>query len=248
MKKTIIQLLFLFVVVPVATGGLLVHLNQQGFFNIDKVEVVVEDPPQHHEAYLAPLKKDLSDRLSRYKGQSLWGIKLGQVKTTLDTQAWVEGFRIHRRWPSSLIVSIKPHQVQMLLLERNGQVRPVIKEGELLQKVSVQNAPDAIIAVGEKMLLQKDLRKKAIAALAELPEEGSFSRRSISEIAYEPRDGFWMTLIKDGTVVKMGEEQLALKAARVSKVVDYLDSKKFEARVIDANLSKKVLVRLRKDP
>jgi cell division protein FtsQ len=57
-----------------------------------------------------------------------------------------------------------------------------------------------------------------------------------------------MTLIKTGVRVKMGEDQMALKAARVSQVVDYLETRQFDARVIDANLSKKVLVRLRKDP
>ncbi len=56
-----------------------------------------------------------------------------------------------------------------------------------------------------------------------------------------------MTLIRTGVRVKIGEDQVALKAARVSQVVDYLDAKQFDARVIDANLSKKVLVRLRKD-
>jgi cell division protein FtsQ len=39
-----------------------------------------------------------------------------------------------------------------------------------------------------------------------------------------------------------------LKAARVAQVIEYMETRQLEARVIDANLSKKVLVRLRKDP
>ncbi len=57
-----------------------------------------------------------------------------------------------------------------------------------------------------------------------------------------------MTMIKTGIQVKMGEDQVSLKSARVAQVVDYLETRQFDARVIDANLSKKVLVRLRKDP
>jgi cell division protein FtsQ len=39
-----------------------------------------------------------------------------------------------------------------------------------------------------------------------------------------------------------------LKADRVGQVLDYLEKHELDARVIDANLTKKVLVRLRKRP
>ena len=41
---------------------------------------------------------------------------------------------------------------------------------------------------------------------------------------------------------------IPIKAQRVSQVLEYMETRQLEARVIDANLSKKVLVRLRKDP
>ena len=55
-------------------------------------------------------------------------------------------------------------------------------------------------------------------------------------------------LLQNGLQIKIGDEHVRTKSFRISKVLDYLDSKKFQARVIDANLSQKVLVRLRKDP
>ena len=43
---------------------------------------------------------------------------------------------------------------------------------------------------------------------------------------------------------KYGEDQFEIKSSRVSQVIDYLENRDLKARVIDANLSKKVLVRL----
>jgi cell division protein FtsQ len=48
--------------------------------------------------------------------------------------------------------------------------------------------------------------------------------------------------------VKLGNENFESKSLRVSQVIDYIENKQIEARVIDANLSQKVLVRLRKEP
>ena len=67
-------------------------------------------------------------------------------------------------------------------------------------------------------------------------------------MSYKEKEGFWLTLIRSGVEVRIGEELVPLKSARVSQVLDYLKSHQFEARVIDADLSQKVLVRLRKDP
>ena len=55
-------------------------------------------------------------------------------------------------------------------------------------------------------------------------------------------------MTQSGLRVKVGEDRVRTKSFRISQVLDYLDSRKFQARVIDANLSQKVLVRLRKEP
>jgi cell division protein FtsQ len=53
---------------------------------------------------------------------------------------------------------------------------------------------------------------------------------------------------KSNIKIKLGEDQFAVKSARVSQVMDYLEKRDLKARVIDANLSKKVLVRLQQSP
>jgi len=100
---------------------------------------------------------------------------------------------------------------------------------------------------GSEFAKNQELRKKAVKVLEELPAEGLFSKRNISEMSYNSKDGFWISMMTSNMKVKLGEDQIALKSRRVSQVMDYLNKNNVNAKVIDANLSKKVLVRTTKE-
>ncbi|MGZ3770609.1 MAG: cell division protein FtsQ/DivIB [Bdellovibrio sp.] len=248
MKKLVVQLIFGFVILPVSVIGTFYYLNKNGFFNIQKIEVVVEKPTPGQEQFLKPLINNMEMTLGKYKGLSMWSVKLSAVSREVLALNWVENLSITRDWPSTLTLRVRPYEVKLLYLSKNGSLLPIIKNGKFLDTVETKQAPDVALVGGENFLKKPELRKKAVEVIEEIPSEGSFSKKTISEIGHDDKEGFWMTMIKTGIQVKMGEDQVALKAARVSKVVDYLESHQFDARVIDANLSKKVLVRLRKAP
>lgn len=248
MKKLVVQVIFGFVILPVSLIGTFYYLNKNGFFNIQNVEVAVENSAPGQEQFLQPLVSKLQSDLAKYKGISLWGVKLSNVSREVTALNWVEGLNITRDWPSTLSVRVRPHEVKLLFLSKNGALVPIIKNGSFLDAVETKQAPDVALIEGDTFLKKSELRKKAVEVIEQIPSEGAFSKKTISEIRHDDKEGFWMTMIKTGIQVKMGEDQVALKAVRVSKVVDYLESHQFEARVIDANLSKKVLVRLRKAP
>jgi cell division protein FtsQ len=247
-KKIILQLFFGFVVLPSSLAGTLYYLNKTGFFNVTQVEVVLENPPPGQEQFLKPHVDDLEKMLDKYKGTSLWGVKLKNMSKEISALDWVESLNIKRSWPATLSVRLHPHEVKLLFMGKGGDLLPIIKTGEFLEPVKAKQAPDVALLDGEAFLKKTELRKKAVDVIEQIPSDGSFSKKTISEIRWDAKEGFWMTMIKTGIRVKMGEDQMALKAARVSQVVDYLETRQFDARVIDANLSKKVLVRLRKDP
>lgn len=248
MKKLVLQLIFGFLVLPLSVAGALYHLNKNGFFNVTKIEVILEDATPGQEQFLKPHVENLESLLAPNKGVSLWNIKLKKISTQVSSLNWVDGLNIKREWPSTLSVRVRPYEVKLLYMGKAGKLIPIIKDGTFLDPVDSKEAPDVVLVEGDAFLKKTELRKKAVDVLEQIPKEGSFSKKTISEIRYDNKEGFWMTLIKTGVQVKMGEDQMSLKAARVSQVVDYLESRQFDARVIDANLSKKVLVRLRKDP
>lgn len=248
MKKLVLKLIFGFVVIPAVLAGTLFYLNKNGFFNIQKIEVVLENPTSGQEQFLKPNVDQLEATLAKYKGISLWNIKLKNISKEAKDCDWIERAMISRSWPATLSLKIVPYEVKLLYMAKAGKLVPIIKDGSFLNPVEAKQAPDVALLQGESFANKNELRKKAVDVIEQIPAEGSFSRKTISEIRYDGKEGFWMTMIKTGVQVKIGDDQVALKANRVSKVVDYLENRQFDARVIDANLSKKVLVRLRKDP
>lgn len=225
----------------------MIYLERSDFFNIDEIHLVVENTPDSPQ-YMQPWLKAIDEKLEKKRGQSLLKVNLQEISDLLSQENWISEVSLSRKYPSQLQVFLKPKAVQSVLRMSNGQYRPIVEDGSLLNPIDMRFVPDLPLLAGAEFEKKESIRKKAIDALQQIPEEGSFSRKTISEIRYNNKDGFWMTLISSGTQVKLGEEQIALKSARVSQVLDYTSAQNFETRVIDANLSKKVLVRLRKGP
>ncbi len=248
MKKTILRLTFGFIILPAAIAGTLYHLNHTGFFNVENIEIVYEETADDQKSFLIPLVAELKNNMADYQRVSLWSLPLSKVSAEIANYKWIETSSIKRSWPNTLTITVRPYEVKLLyMVGKSGKLLPVTKTGNFLDPIETSQAPDVALLDGEAFAKKPELRKKAVEIIAALPDEGSFSKKTVSEVRYDKQDGFWMTLIRTGVRVKIGEDQVALKASRVSQVVDYLDSHQFDARDIDANLSKKVLVKLRKN-
>jgi cell division protein FtsQ len=246
--RLILKLSAFLILLPSLFLAILYKLNQEHFFDIQEIEMVIDHQEQGQKRFYIPLSQQLQVSLNQFKGTSLVEISISQLNNTLQEIDWIENFHIQRVWPRKLKVSVYPEKVEMLVVKKTGGFVPILESGKVLKEITSEFAPDVVLIHDEEVITNAVLRKKALAFLVEVPREGSFSLSAISEFKFDPREGFVAKLLRDGTLVKLGEEQIALKAARVGKVVEYLQSKQFQARVIDANLSKKVLVRLRKDP
>ncbi len=245
--RILFRLISIFVVIPVALGGALYFLNQKNYFNLDRIEVLI-DNGQLESHYLKPQVEVVEKIIEASRGQSLWRLDLSKLQQQIQKLNWIESVSLVRQWPTTLKAKIKPLDVKLLLMTKKGQFYPIVREGEILNPIEIKNVPDAMILRGDIFQKNSNLRKKAVSILENIPAHGTFSRAQISEMSYKDKEGFWVTLIRNGTEVRLGEELVPLKSARVSQVLDYLKSNQFDARVIDADLSQKVLVRLRKGP
>ena len=201
-----------------------------------------------NQSYLKPLVAELDQQLEANRGLSLWKLDLAKISEQALQKPWIESLAISRSWPSRLNLRILPKDVKLLYVSSSGELYPIVEGGIMLPSVTPKTSPDVTLLQGEEFEKNLELRKKAVKAIQEIPVTGKFSQRNISELRYDAKEGFWATLIQSGLRVKMGEDQFSLKSARVSQVIEYMESRQLEARVIDANLSKKVLVRLRKGP
>lgn len=231
------------IVIPGAVAGLLYHLDRHGFFDLEKIEIVLQEAPGK-ALYLKPLVAQLDSSLEVYRGRSLWSLDMGDISRKIAGLNWVEGHTLSRSWPAGLTVKIRAQEVKAIYLGKNNRFLPVIKGGQMLDPVEAALAPDVAVLDGIIFQARPDLRVRAIELLEDIPSEGTFSRKTVSEIRWNAKEGFNVKMVKSGVDVNLGEDRFAIKAARVGQVMDYLSNRGLRAKEFDANLSKKVLVRL----
>jgi cell division protein FtsQ len=237
-----------FVIVPVVGLSVFNYLENEGYFKLNKIQVLVDNKKVQSSSYLAPLVAEVDSRLEKYRGVSLSRVDMKFLHNEFVQLKWIQSLQISREWPSTLNVLVTPKTVRFIYMNKKRELLPVGSDGEFMDPVLAKDAPDVALIEGEIFARRADLRKKAVQLMDEIPSKGTFSQSQVSDVHYENKNGFFVNLIKDEIQIKMGEDFFASKAARVNQVLDYLQLYKFEARVIDANLSQKVLVRLRKDP
>lgn len=247
MKKYFwLKILTSFVVIPSIVLGTLYFLNTRGFFNLEKFELEVAENPSI-EKYLIPMRESLENQLKTYQGKSLWEIQMTQISQVLKKQRWIDSFKISRVWPDKLKVDIQPREIYFMFSTSKGDLLPVVADGSFLPEVHYPATPDVAIVHGANFEKSAEMRKKVVKIISEIPKTGKFSPNNLAEIQYDTKEGFWMTLVQSGIKVKLGDEnKILLKSQRVSQVLDYLEHRSLDAKVIDADLSKKVLVRLQR--
>lgn len=246
-KLNIIRLVATFVVLPAVVFLSVYSLDQQGFFKIDAIDIQITVKPSQ-KVFVKPYVESVNTKLAAFKGNSLWKLSLQNVSEILKTESWIEDFRISRSWPSGLDIEITPHEIAYLIHSRESkgasEFFPVTKSAIVLKKVDSKQAPAVAVVRGDHFLKNFKIREGVVSILKSLPVSGKLQTAQVAELGYDKKDGYWIQLIQSDVKIKYGEDQFEIKSVRVSQVMDYLDNRDLKARVIDANLSKKVLVRL----
>lgn len=195
---------------------------------------------------------DLPDKVSKalqtYKGQWIWDVNLKQVMNEVLKDKRIANVKVQRRFPAQIDIQIQPQNALALILDDNQKWRPVFYDGSVWKQVSREKIPDLPILRGSKFLKQESLRQKVVDLLIQLPDSGVFAKNQISEIEFFKHKGFVLHLNRPMQVL-IGDNlnDFKSKVPRIQKVLSYLESKGMSGRVIDARLSKKVVVKLRND-
>jgi cell division protein FtsQ len=245
--KNNFRLMLGFILLPVLIFISIYSLDQKGFFQIDQIHIDTTTSSTQKN-YIIPQVESLRARLEVFKGASLWRFPLSQVSTILQSEDWIKEYRLSRSWPSSLSIEIEPQAVAYLIQTNDSgsstTFTPVTQEGKLLKKIDSKQAPNTVIVHDNVFVQNAKIREGALKVLGSMPAQGRLHPALISEIGYDKKEGYWIRLIQSEMKINFGEEQFEIKSARVTQVLDYLENHDLKARVIDANLSKKVLVRM----
>ncbi len=253
MLKNLAKILFSLIVIPAFIAGGIWYLDSKDFFILSELNFKTElskssNLEKPSKAVLNSEISMLSQKLDGYKGNSLFNVDLEKIQKTIEAENWVKSVEIYREWPNRLKIVIDAYDVSLLFWQSEKKIYPILENNKILEPLDIGQAPDRAITVEKKIFTESKIREKAVLLVKSLPTKGSYSSAKISEIGYNPKEGFWTDLLNKELRVKLGNENFESKSIRVSQVIDYIENKQIEARVIDANLSQKVLVRLRKDP
>lgn len=250
MLKNLVKISLTLILLPGLIASAVWYLNEKKFFDLTELDFKTEFSRTDHSGkpILENEIKLLSQKLDGFKGISLFEVDLEKIQHTIESENWVKSVEIYREWPNRLKIVIDAYDVVLLYWMNEKKIFPILENNRLLEPLTVGQAPDRTITIEKKIFAESKVRKKAIDLLNSLPSHGSFSTEKISEVGYDSKEGFWTELLNKELRVKLGNENFESKSLRVSQVLDYIENKQIEARVIDANLSQKVLVRLRKEP
>ncbi len=244
--RLFLKRLLVLLVIGVGVGSVHLMLQKNGFYNIEVIDLQQAEIEKGTERYFNHISLDVYTQLKQFEGVSLFDVNLREVHSILSKQVWIDEFQVTRRWPNTLSIMVKTKQVLVNVSDRDKRVSPISIKGERLPAVEMKNAPDRLFLDRVKMYNDAELREKSLAVLREIPREGRFSHESISILGFEKETGFWAQLIDQDVRVQLGFDGVAVKSKRVSQVIDHLQNAGIDPRVIDADMSKKVLVKTRK--
>jgi cell division protein FtsQ len=243
--------LLFFILGPALLVGAFFLIQRDGIFRISEVKVSMMNAALSSDSaaierlplWISPLWQDLSAELGQLQFRDLWSLQASELEPLIKKHPWVANWTIEKKWPSQLIVQVSVRPLVAYAKNKKGNLIPLFANGDALtdQRLShTMNLPLIQIPLDDKAKIAETLlllQKIDPALLARL-----------SEISWDAKEGFITVMNPLGTRVRWGDHMTEQKIFRLIKVLNELDQRQVGARVIDANLAKKVVVRLRKTP
>lgn len=220
------------------------HAYQQGWSQVAPLELQLA-PGSHNEYLFAKIKDSVNTRLKKWQGKWLWEADLREIHTEVLADTRVMTASVSRVFPNKIRIRVEPHEPVFGLLDTRGKFHPVSGDGSLLPAIAPTELSSIPLLRGLQFFDNEDLRRQAVNLFKSLPEEGMFSQKNVSELKHSPREGFKLFLVEPAVQVLVGDGPLGPKSERVEQVIHYLNSRHIEGRIIDARMSKKVVVKIR---
>lgn len=204
-----------------------------------------EHPEGPYKEYYKSLQYQLDEKTEGLKGQAIWNISIYDLENNLKSLSWIEAVHVHRQLPNKLIIRLEHKKILANIMKNNSELQPIASDSTLLEPAKISKSPAVPFLSNEEFRKNENLRFEVVTILSKLPEFGPLSQDSVSEVHWDGKKEFTFLLRESLAKIKLSSENTEIKIARVSKVLNYLDQNQIKSRVIDANFSKKVVVKLR---
>jgi cell division septal protein FtsQ len=238
--------IFSFLILSVLVLVAVESLVKSNFFNISKIDIILSGADQDRDLLSQELLK-MNQEIEKFYGSNLWEVNVDQIGKSLMKSSWVGDFTIVKNWPNQLEIKIEISPILFVTKTKsktylffNSQKRAHETHVDF-EELSLR-FPELVT---ESDKLEEDVILSTYHALGLLKQRKHLSIQNIKKIYWNSRKGFRLQLREPNTEVLLGFLDEPDRLDRVTRVMDYLKEHKIEARVIDSNFTKKVLVRLR---
>lgn len=247
MTKKITKFLFYFsCLIAVVSLGVF-YFPELKIFQVSQIPVVIENRPGHN-FFLDDKVDTLQAELGYLKSKNVWLLNLKKVYQEIREKPWVSGLTIKRIFPNQVKVDVVPKEVLAVIMNDKRQLQPVHIDGVVSAQVRGNLLPDVPVLRFIKTRNTPENIAHVISLYNGIIRDGFFASSNISEIIWNSEDGLSISLLKPKVEILFGTEEIDKRSKRVQGVLSYLETQPQKVRVIDSRFSKKVLVRLRKDP
>jgi cell division septal protein FtsQ len=222
-------------------------LEKLNFFSVSKIELEINGEEENRELLLSDIA-NLKKHLRKFENVNIWEVEVGEIGKKISQFAWVQDFTVLKSWPNTVEIKLQMAPVAFAVQEKQslrlyfGNLRSTLISESDLSRDRYNNFP---ILVTEDSKLTDDVISSTYHTLSLLKHHKYFDLGNIKIITWNSHKGFGIRLKEPKTEVLLGFLDEPEKIDRVTRVIDYLKEHMIEARVIDSNFTKKVLVRLR---
>lgn len=245
MKKLFALVPGLVVLLAIVSVGAYYSLGAK--LRVKRVEISIS-PDSEEIMLFEEIKATLAPKLEKLIGESMIQFSFQTLVDEIRKDKRIKDIYLRREFPASLLVQVRPHEPVVGWVDKQGFVRPVSQDNQILPRLKSGHFKDYALLRGKEFFENTDIRQAALDLLSSLPLEGYFRRAVISEIRYSKASGFDLILSEPSVMVKIGTEDYQGRAARLEKVLSYIQNRGIKGRVIDSRFDKKVVVRLRNEP
>jgi len=207
--------------------------------------ILWERPETQYSEYYKSLQYQLDTKVEHVKGRPIWNVSIYDLEMDLKRISWIKSAHIYRQIPNKLVVQIEYKKIIANVVKDNSELQPIAGDSSFLEPAKISQGPAVPMLASEEFRKNKNLRFEAVSILSKLPEYGHLSQDTVSEVTWNGKKDFTLLLKDSLAKVRLSSDNTEIKVARVNKVLNYLDQNQIKSRVIDANFSKKVVVKLR---
>ncbi len=218
------------------------------FFRVSDLDVQLSEDASQGVIF-NKIKDTFETRFKYLRGRYVWQLDIADLLTKVQNDLRVKEAKVTRILPNKVLISVTPYTpIASIMTKSSDKLYPVARDGEVLPALETAETPDGPILRGEIFLQDQSARLNVLKLMLALPERGSLSLSQISEIQFDRKRGYILTASPGGIDIWMGAEDFTRHASQAQRVLDYLRTQQLTGRIIDARLSKKVVVKLRNAP